>query len=163
MTWLSQSRIHQGKLNPRHQYRTNLLLGRRSPWQRQQTRLLSAGAPCCVFPAFPVQVRLRGRLAACPLYLSFGFGAAASQGVTNPAATGSYSFILLPTPHPHPPHTHNLQSGSDAGTQFQLWVTAPLWPSRVLAGVNNEAGTLSPGPTSVLWDHGVGCPSGRRT
>ena len=47
-----------------------------------------------------------------------------------------------PLPHPHPPHTHNLQSGSNAGTHFQLWVTAPLWPSRALAGVNNEAGNL---------------------
>ena len=143
MTWLSQIRIHHGKVNPRNQYRTNLLLGCRSPWERQQTCLLSAGAPCCLFPAFPVQVRLGGRLAARPLYFNFGSGAAASQGVTNPAATGSYSFILLPTPSPIPTlHTHNLQSGSNAGTHFQLWVTAPLWPSRALAGVNNEAGNL---------------------
>lgn len=89
-----------------NQYRTNLLSC--SFWERQQTGSLSLWAPCsesCLLQPQPyeiqVQVTQGGRLQVAQFSLNFTSWAAASQGVTNPAATCSCSFILPPL---HPTH-----------------------------------------------------------
>lgn len=64
----------------------------------------------------------------------------------------THSFSFLPTP--------DAKSGKDTGTYFQLWVTAPLWPSRALAGGKQWRRRLVfPGPnSSVLETVGLAVP-----
>lgn len=168
-----ESGIHHSKLNP---YETSIGLtcfpvlagkrGRRSllelhavssqPYENPSSDQAGReGGPSCV------QRWSGGSQPSLPVLFQFRFWSSClPKGVTNPAATCSYSFILFPLrPLPH------AKSGNDIGTQFHLWVTAPLWPSRVLAG-SKQLGRhfMSPGPiSSVLWDHGGGSPSGGRT
>lgn len=149
-----------------NQYNTDLFS--RSCWERPQTRSLFPWAPCwsCENPS-PVQTG-REDLAACRgeaeasshlLAFNFGSGAAASQGVTNPTATCSYSFILFP-PHPWRKIWQQGRNSVLALSHAALWPNSTGWGS-----IARQALPVSRPQASIhlFVDCGVGCPSRNRT
>lgn len=161
--------ISQQTESLRNQYRTNLLSCSR--WGRQQTHSfleLHVG-----LMKTPVQVRPGGggrtwasaevkhELPVHLLAFDFGFGAAASQGVTNPAATCSYSFILFPPR----PRCKIWQPCRNTVPALSHHLPRPPAVAHRSAAGGELRGRCCVSPALILlsFEARVGCPSRNRT